>query len=261
LQGTRLFLFCATRMTANKGSSSTNVPSAVENGAQRHGKSHGTAKGKKPAGSTKMPLAMPSVQVPKKVGELFSNANVPIARQSPSRGHNRRQEAASSSESSIIQMLLAASQRSVNNQQHSTPATSPSKAQVPKQHRPRKNSLPSVSGSGAYAGAAFDRAPTAESFPVPSFLKQAKTETAGALENTLSTSCPMRSIHLQELFTDTAESRSVSPLSPLRSLVATSPSPPTKSISLPGSTGKRRTDLQALTNDLRKILKLPTPSP
>jgi hypothetical protein len=116
--------------------------------------------------------------------------------------------------------------------------------------RTRKSTEPlpkTLNSSENYAGAAFDRAPAAASFPIPSFLKTRNDET-GSCSPALSTSCPLPG------FNEAAKDNS----SHLKSLSITDlfqsqTDAVTKSEKNDNSEKKK---LEGLTNDLRRILNL-----
>jgi hypothetical protein len=119
--------------------------------------------------------------------------------------------------------------------------------------RTRKSTAPlpkTLNSSENYAGAAFDRAPAAASFPIPSFLKTRNSET-GSCSPALSTSCPLPG------FNETAKDNSSS--SHLKSLSITDlfQSRPTDAETKSEKSDKSENKkLESLTNDLRRILNL-----
>lgn len=135
--------------------------------------------------------------------------------------------------------------------------------------RTRKGTAPlprKIDSSETYAGAAFDRAPAATSFPIPSFIKTDRNENQ---DGVLSSSCPV------EFMTSTSSNLncqtrpspssnfpvSVSSAAPSAasssSTVSTSPQLKSLSVSeLFKSEQQQQNRLDALTNDLRKILNL-----
>ena len=94
----------------------------------------------------------------------------------------------------------------------------------------RKRTAPAgkMQNSTTYAGAAFDRAPAAKSFPIPSFIKLAAPNAAA-----LSQSCPLPS----SLESPSLKTVSVSEL-------------------FPRDPSNEKKKLDILTNDLRKLLNL-----
>lgn len=179
----------------------------------------------------------------------------------------------SSQSSSLMQMLFAATEK-----QQQPPAP------LQKQSRTRKATAPNMNSSAIYAGAAFDRAPTGESFPIPSFLAKGSND-----DSMLSASCPLPSGPLSKRVAEESKAdispipnsreretalvlKSLSiqdllgssqPSTPSKPQVATSqkssPSPPSKSISVSQksqNSKQKQQDLNNLTQDLRRMLNL-----
>lgn len=178
----------------------------------------------------------------------------------------------SSQSSSLMQMLFAASEK----QQQQAPSQNHS--------RTRKATAPNMNSSAIYAGAAFDRAPTGESFPIPSFLAKGSND-----DSVLSASCPLpsgplakraaedntanispipnsrerqaapvlKSLSIQDLLGSSQPSTPTKPAT--ATSLKSSPSPPSKSINLnqkaPNSKQQQQ-DLNNLTQDLRRMLNL-----
>lgn len=120
--------------------------------------------------------------------------------------------------------------------------------------RTRKATAPlpkTMNSSETYAGAAFDRAPAATSFPIPSFIKTGASETGGC-GPALSSSCPLpgglnsneneknlKKLTLNDLFKTTKSNGKIEVFE-------------TK---IPTEKNEKK-KLESLTNDLRKILNL-----
>lgn len=98
-----------------------------------------------------------------------------------------------------------------------------------------------INSSENYAGAAFDRAPAATSFPVPSF--------ASSTSSVLSSSCPSDAFSLQQE-TKTTVCFSGSSSSKLRALSVS------ELFKTEPSTDPQKQNLAAVTSDLRKLLNL-----
>lgn len=98
-----------------------------------------------------------------------------------------------------------------------------------------------INSSENYAGAAFDRAPAATSFPVPSF--------ASSTSSVLSSSCPSDAFSLQQE-TKTTVCFSGSSSSKLRALSVS------ELFKTEPSTDPQKQNLDAVTSDLRKLLNL-----
>lgn len=104
--------------------------------------------------------------------------------------------------------------------------------------RTRKGTAPAgiMQNNSAYAGAAFDRAPAATSFPIPSFIKTTPaSQSSGINSAALSQSCPLPS----SLESPSLKTVSISELFPADN-----------------STNSEKKKLDTLTNDLRKLLNL-----
>lgn len=99
-----------------------------------------------------------------------------------------------------------------------------------------------INSSENYAGAAFDRAPAATSFPVPSF--------ASSTSSVLSSSCPSDAFSLQQQETKTTVCFSGSSSSKLRALSVS------ELFKTEPSTDPQKQNLDAVTSDLRKLLNL-----
>ncbi len=119
--------------------------------------------------------------------------------------------------------------------------------------RSRKNTAPPIvprpmNSSETYAGAAFDRAPAATSFPIPSFIKTPTSSESGRVTN-LSTSCPLPSTFEPKKM-PSPSSPSLKALS-ISELFKTDQQQPQNQ-----QQAAEQNKLQSLTNDLRKILNL-----
>lgn len=114
--------------------------------------------------------------------------------------------------------------------------------------RTRKATAPlpkTMNSSETYAGAAFDRAPAAASFPIPSFLKTGNSQTGGDCSPALSTSCPLPG------FNETAKDNS----NHLKSLSITDLFQSQADVETTSDKSEKK-KLESLTNDLRRMLNL-----
>lgn len=118
-----------------------------------------------------------------------------------------------------------------------------------KKPRSRKGTAPTstssqsakpINSSETYAGAAFDRAPAATSFPIPSFVKAPPSE-----KSSLSTSFPLPGA-LESKTMNSPTSPNLKPLS-ISELFKPEAAEPE---------AEQKIELESLTNDLRKILNL-----
>ena len=200
----------------------------------------------------------PKVQV--QHGKQHSQApNSPEKRPSPSQ---------QSESSPLMQMLFAASEKQKVAQQSHTPRT-------------RKSTAPTLDYSSAYAGASFDRAPTGDSFPIPSFLSKSSAASPG--DELLSASCPLpsgpmskrtvqesqsikaapvsnqpvlKTLYIHDLLGSSSQPSTPSkPSSDKSTVKSSSPSPPSKAINVAANQSKQR-ELNDLTQDLRRMLNL-----
>lgn len=134
-------------------------------------------------------------------------------------------------------------------QQRQNPQKNQQQNQQQKNQKKKPLKKPSVPASPArpinssenYAGAAFDRAPAATSFPVPSF--------ASSTSSVLSSSCPSDAFSLQQE-TKTTVCFSGSSSSKLRALSVS------ELFKTEPSTDPQKQNLDAVTSDLRKLLNL-----
>lgn len=116
--------------------------------------------------------------------------------------------------------------------------------------RTRKATAPlpkTMNSSETYAGAAFDRAPAATSFPIPSFLRTGDSETGGGggCSPALSTSCPLPG------FNETAKDN----IHHLKNLSITDLFQSQENVETKSDKSEKK-KLENLTNDLRRILNL-----
>ncbi len=209
-------------------------------------------------------------QVPVKKQVISGN----VREASPERKANHT---STGQKSSLMELLFAASEKQ---KVHHQPSHQPQPNQ-----RTRKATSPSVNSSSAYAGAAFDRAPTGESFPVPSFL----SKTSAADESLMSASCPLpagpmaaraskdqkpasvqsspqsrsaktavlKSVSIQDLLGSPSQPSTPSkvPHQPPSSSSSNNPPPPSKPINVSKCTSEGK-NLSSLTQDLRRMLNI-----
>lgn len=163
------------------------------------------------------------------------------------KGKNNREtcEQSTGTDNLLMKKLFEAVQKQKSNESYSS------------ERRTRKGTAPvprAMNSSQTYAGAAFDRAPAATSFPIPSFIKTGTSENGSCGGPvTLSSSCPLpgvdrtdrnrlKSLSVSELFKTFKESESVTEIEAEISDNVEKP--------------EERQKLQSLTNDLRKMLNL-----
>ena len=192
---------------------------------------------------------------------------------SPDRKQNANPTGTTAPKSSLMELLFAASEK------HKTQQKEPK--EQPSQQRTRKQTAPSVISSSAYAGAAFDRAPTGESFPVPSFLSKTSV---GDDDSVLSASCPLpagpmtsrvmnstnaspltvkaetkpvlKSVSIQDLLSSNSQPSTPSKQPQQQQQRSSSPSPPSKTINVANQSGAKQQNLNSLTQDLRRMLNI-----
>lgn len=114
--------------------------------------------------------------------------------------------------------------------------------------RTRKSEAPfpkTMNSSETYAGAAFDRAPAATSFPIPSFLKSGNSETSSC-SPALSSSCPLPGFNETAKANNNYKSLSITDLLQIKN----------DGQSTEKSEKSEKKKLESLTNDLRRMLNL-----
>ena len=127
--------------------------------------------------------------------------------------------------------------------------------------RTRKGTAPlpkTMNSSQTYAGAAFDRAPAATSFPIPSFIKTGSSE-SGACGPALSSSCPIPGLEAMESKQNSSNSTNLKTLSVtdlFKASVVTCKDTEEVAESSDKEQPEETKKLQNLTNDLRKLLNL-----
>jgi hypothetical protein len=272
-----LFLNYSFKMSNKK--STSNVPSSASTPSKRT-----TIKSQTAHNHPKSHAAMLNGkhhQVPSK--KPVNPGNVRESSPSP----ERKQAHSPGQKSSLMELLFAASEKQKIQQKE--PSSQPNQ-------RSRKGTAPSVMSSSAYAGAAFDRAPTGESFPVPSFLS--KTSLGSDDESLLSASCPLpagpmtarastdatspvsisslpltkpvlKSVSIKDLLGSSSQppqpAQSSKPSKQSQKPLSNSSSPPSKAISVATHSHAKPTDstetgkekdLSMLTQDLRRMLNI-----
>lgn len=150
---------------------------------------------------------------------------------------NENSSVSSNNNTSDLMKKLSEALQKQQNEKDGNSTTSANNASEKK--RTRKGSVPtgSMQNNTTYAGAAFDRAPAATSFPIPSFIKSTipATSSPPSSSNSLSQSCPLPSS--VESSTASLKSLSISELFPTEQNI-------------------EKKKLDNLTQDLRKLLNL-----
>lgn len=122
--------------------------------------------------------------------------------------------------------------------------------------RSRKGTAPprTINSSETYAGAAFDRAPAAASFPIPSFIKTPTGSDSGV--SNFSSSCPLpSSIESKKMVSPSSPNLKTLSISELFKNEQQQQQQQIPNQSEPQASSEQ-SKLQSLTNDLRKILNL-----
>jgi hypothetical protein len=122
--------------------------------------------------------------------------------------------------------------------------------------RTRKATAPlpkTLNSSENYAGAAFDRAPAAKSFPIPSFIKTGVSET-GSCGPALSSSCPLPSLSESSPTLSNSGSSKLKTLSISDLFKNNKSQEEPEQVKLEEKSEKKK--LENLTNDLRRMLNL-----
>jgi len=120
----------------------------------------------------------------------------------------------------------------------------------------KATTTPTMNSSETYAGAAFDRAPAATSFPIPSFLKPGNSEMSDS-SSTLSSSCPLLGLghgHGHGTGTGFNETTATKEKINFKSLSITELFQIKNDVEITEKSEKKK--LESLTNDLRRMLNL-----